>query len=231
MFSLLSKDLRQHALPILYYALISAAFPLILILIATGAGTTTGSQHAKLLLNSFVVVLFSPIIIGQWLIYTEKTKRTLFLLRVLPVSSHRVVIAKELAALCMLVAFATSCVTSTVFLLYGMVGLNETLPDADKVYWVGIGVVIFTQLMLFTYLRFDHRLATQIPFGGLLLLLLVFIGLKNYKPALLNHFITLTTKWYAIAIGYLIGFGLIGIIHFSIVWLFEKTDWSRPTEE
>src|SRR5216683_518897 len=96
MFTLVKKDIQQHVLPLMYYMAVIIVLP-VLVLIAD-----RGRPSATFFFSSFMMVIFSNIVIPNWLISGEKTKRTLFLLRMLPMDGHRLAAAKELVALAML---------------------------------------------------------------------------------------------------------------------------------
>ena len=225
MLALIRKDLREHALPLLYYMAVTAAFPVVLALI------DRGRPSPALLSTSFFMVVISPIMITHWLLNTEKTKRTLFLLRMLPMSVHHLAGAKELVALIMLISIGVVSVTSALTVLHILGGLEANSPNPVAVAWVFIGVVLFTELMLLSFLRFDQRLAIQVPYGGLLLLVLAYSALRNHRPNLFAAFVAIAGRWYVIAAGYLTAGLIILCLHLMMVRLLERTDWSHPTAE
>lgn len=225
MLALIRKDLREHALPLLCYMAVTAAFPVALALI------DRGRPSPALLSTSFFMVVISPIMITHWLLNTEKTKRTLFLLRMLPMSVHHLAGAKELVALGMLISFGVVSVASTLTVLHILGGLEANSPNPVVMAWVSIGVVLFMQLMLLSFLRFDQRLAIQVPYGGLLLLVLARAALRKYHPDLLATLAAMAGRWYAIGAGYFVALTFIIGLHLMMVRLLERTDWSRPTAE
>lgn len=225
MRALVRKDLREHTLPLLYYMAVTAAFPWVLVVI------DRGRPSSALLSTSFVMVVISPIMITHWLLNTEKTKRTLFLLRTLPVSAHHIVGAKQVVALIMLISIGVTSVTSSLTVLHILGGLEANAPNPVVMACVFIGVVLFTQSMLLSFLRFDQRLAIQVPYGGLLLLVLAYSALRNYRPNLFAAFIAMAGRWDVIVAGYLTACLIILCLHLIMVRLFERTDWSRPTAE
>lgn len=224
MFALIKKDIQEHALPFLGLIGITAAFPHVLLLI------DASKPSSAFLATSFMVVMVTPIMTGHWLINIEKTKRTLFLLRMLPMNAHHLATAKELVALGMLLIIGTVSIVSSLLALF-MWGLEAREPNAIGAAWISIGMILFTQLILLSNIRFDHRLAIQVPYGSLLLLVLAHAALRKYHPDLLATLAAMAGRWYAIGVGYLVALTLIIGLHLMMVRLLERTDWSRPTAE
>ena len=95
-WALVKKDFREHATHLLGFLVVIATSQLLPLLLGPGGVVPTLS------LALLPVAFLFPMFIAYWLIGMEKAKRTLFLLRLLPLSAHHLAIAKEVVALSML---------------------------------------------------------------------------------------------------------------------------------
>jgi TRAP-type C4-dicarboxylate transport system permease small subunit len=226
MLRMILKDLKIHARPVAYYFLVAAAFPFVLLL-ANGWKANPTFFDA-----SFFTVIISPIMIGQWLISSEKIKRTLFLLRMLPVSTRKIFGAKEACAALIIVAIATFSVLSTFLCIQISNGWEIVrLPSARAWVWLALGIAFFTQVVLLTHLTFDQRLASQVPFGGLFLLLILFGVMSNYFPEKIRVVEKAFNNWLVIFAAAVVALGGMILIHEIGARVLSNKDWSRSFTE
>lgn len=116
-------------------------------------------------------------------------------------------------------------------MLYTHDGIAENLPKSYTVLWVCVGMVLFTQLMLLSYVYFDHRLAVQLPYGIMLILLIASMALGEYAPFTFAEAHNFLTRWYVIALGFIAAIFVSYAIHLTITRIIERTDWSQATSE
>ncbi len=219
-WALVKKDFREHAAHLLGLLTVIAASQLLPVLLGPGGFVPVLS------LALLPVVFLFPMLIAYWLIGMEKAKRTLFLLRLLPLSAHHLAIAKEVVALSMVLLSGATVVAarSLVFSLQEEpeMGVLGSLGAALE-RWIPIVTVLLTQLALFLYLWLDYRLA------GIIIVVIWYSGafLAFFHPNELMPLARLSEQWSFIVAGHGIAVLLVLGLHFLTVRLLERKDWDR----
>jgi len=219
-WALVKKDFREHATHLLGFLVVIATSQLLPLLLGPGGVVPTLS------LALLPVAFLFPMFIAYWLIGMEKAKRTLFLLRLLPLSAHHLAIAKEVVALSMLLLLGAVVVVARSLVLslqedHEMDVLGSFGTALAR--WIPIVMVLLTQLALFLYLWLDYRLA------GIIIVVIWYSGvfLAFFYPNELMPLARLSERWSFIVVGHGIAVLLVLGLHFLMVRLLERKDWDR----
>ncbi len=229
-WALISKDLTQHAKPLLIFTLSCLALPVLSAPFTAGGKDGTGYVG----LAFGFLGISAPMLLAQWFIGQEKVKGTFKLLRTLPVSGTRMILTKYVTctAICLLWINGVLFLGPTVC---NMMGSQASMPGAPAMLWTSISGMFFVGLSISLFVVFDARIAAQAMIWGMCCIMVCvalagrFLEGREDEAFAARMGIAIQSGWLA-ACCWLI----LGAISFLMVWfaarLFEKRDWSRLEE-
>lgn len=228
--TLLTKDLKLHRWPLLYYAATAAAYPLLLFVgVREIAGATPDNSHLhpfSIAPVALLAVALFPLLASQWLVGSEKTKRTLFLTCLLPIKPSEIAFAKTLVALVMSAMITLACLIPTTMVTHLRPELAGNTTNFITVLICLLVLIFIVQVTLVLQLRFDQRLAFQLPFCAILLAGPLWSMVTNGSPeigrALIKAGAPLSIFILVVAIP---------LLQASMAHAIGHSDWSRQTNE
>src|SRR5262249_43539501 len=141
------------------------------------------------------LIFGAPTLFAFWLVGQEKIKGTLRLLKLLPISGMQIIAAKSLASL-------TLCLLLNLMSLLGaplvlrLAGFAIAPPGLPIIFWMSMAVVIFVALNIAIFTTFDHKIATQIVYFGLFVVMIaVMVADKFLSRRGVSGMALLTSAW------------------------------------
>ncbi len=156
LWTLMRKDLVQHARPLLTFAAAALILPPVFAILSKSE--QDGSGYAGIVFGYLGVG--APMLFGQWFIGQEKLKGTFKLLRLLPVSGIKIILTKYLSAsiLCLLLINMVLLVEPVICRLIGPV---IAIPAAPLILWTNIAAMFLVAVGMALFTALDTRIATQ----------------------------------------------------------------------
>jgi hypothetical protein len=175
MLELAWKDLEQHAKPLAIFSLVALATPGIFYWM-TGAG----KESAGFVGVAFgYIVMGYPVMLTFYLIGQEKAKGTMKFLKLLPLSGRWIIFSKSLTV----VALSLSLLNFVVILeplLMRWIGFGIDMPNALLVFWMNLAAIFLIALGIAAHTAFDHRLAGQIGYLVIVVVMLLTTFIEKY---------------------------------------------------
>jgi ABC-type transport system involved in multi-copper enzyme maturation permease subunit len=221
------KDLQQHATVLLLYLLTSVLFPLSMLVVDNYVPHRVhdnGLESRSLFGVSITVATLAPLLIAHLLISIEKSKRTLLTLTLLPVRRETIVLSKELLASGLLLVLYAVNLGSTFCSFRLMRGEWGARPSATFLLELGTALVVATQICLWLFVKYQQRIAYQIPFVAAMLGRPAWLVLGDSFPSVVHAVSTGLLKiiWVVAPLAAL-------LCHKLLVHAFENQDWSKET--
>lgn len=229
MWQLVLKDLEQHKRALAVFFISAMALPTVFYLLKT-----TGADNSGFVGVTFgYLVCGAPTLFAFWLIGQEKVKGTLRLLKLLPISGWRVIVAKSLTslALCLLLNQVTLLVIP---LLLHIAGFAITPPAWLTVLWMSLAAVFCVSLNIAIFTAFDHKIAMQIAYFGVFLVVIAVMAVEKFlRPRGINISVLLTGAWQRWYFPYVAGVLALALATLLILFacrLFERAEWPELEE-
>ena len=133
------------------------------------------SIQLEFVLNLNFVALIA---FGNWLVAREKERKTIIILRTLPLTTRQLVAGKFLAAFAMSEGlYIASLVSSFAMLKYGL--RTGMIAAPQSIVLVNLLLLGVLAILLATFTIFPPRIAVVLPFGVIFLLLLAWLSLEK----------------------------------------------------
>lgn len=143
------------------------------------AGVAPRSANLVFLTSINLVAMLA---VAQWVFATEKQRKTITILKCLPVSARTIVGAKfAVAAVVGEIIFAAS-VLSIELAVWRQGGFTITDPLSD-LFLINLVLLALLFLLCAMMVAFEPRTAMMLPFGGMLVLLFAWMGVKKHLLA------------------------------------------------
>lgn len=225
---LVRKELLQHRLFLLAMMAFAVLLPVAVVLIDKYDGLArTVEQRAALDLSiALVISYFAPSNLGYSLMAAERTKRTLLILRMLPLKTSSIIFGKELAGgLALLILTAANLLA---FLAAFRVWIAPFPFHLSLLPLIAILLTLFLllQVSLWLFLSFEQKWASQAPFLLACAIRPVILIYQRYAAALPSTVVT-AIPYLAIILALLLSV----VLHRWMVSEFDRQDWAMPTTE
>jgi|GEM_PF-7020595 len=173
-FRVFFKDLQEHSGP--YGLLASVIVGMLTILPLYQPNYLTARIQLEFVFNLNLITLMA---IPHWLLAREKEKKTILILRTLPISARQMLLGKFLAAFAMSEGIYLASLVSSFFMLKFALHM-EMVATPSRVVFLNLALLAFLSVVLASFTRFTPRIAVIVPFGCLLLLVLAWISIKKH---------------------------------------------------
>ncbi len=230
MWQMALKDLEQHARALIIFFVSALALPTGFYLVNSSSADNSG----------FVGVVFGYLVFGAptlfafWLVGQEKVKGTLRMIKLLPISGMRIIMAKSITSLslCLLLNNVTLL---GIPLLLRQAGFPISSPDFFVVLWMNLAAVFIVALNIAIFTAFDHKIAMQVAYFGVFILVLAVMAVEKILPARgMNITLLLMNswrQWYLPYWGGVIVLTLAAFLFYFAGRLFEWTEWPELEED
>lgn len=223
------KDLEQNQKALALFAISAAGFPAAFYLITSPAGE---SDFIGLVFT--YIVFGAPALLAFWFVGQEKLKGTFRLLRLLPVPPEHVITTKvsTSAGICVLLV---NIVVVGEPLLFSFAGYSIQIPSALTIIWLNATTIAIASFTSAAYTIFDHKVASQIVYWLLAVMVLGFAAAGKYLP---KAGINPSVLWAKVAGAWYFAFGgPIVLIAITVVVaryagrVFKNRDWTELEED
>lgn len=226
---LILKDLKQHKLVFSLYlmsCIIGPLFPLLIDVYVVHVHAGFMAESRNLFGISLLFTIVIPVVSGQLLISTEKSKGTMLALILLPVKRREIILSKEiLGASIIFIALLINLGSMALTFRY-LRGQWGYLPSVGVVFRIYAGLVLTMQTLMCMIIMFRERVAIQVAI----------IGVLCWRPVwaiLMAHIGSPLKRWEDVFnnFGMFLLVGLILLMHYGATKSFIAHNWSVESIE
>lgn len=229
MWQLALKDLEQHAKALAIFFTSALALPVGFYLVSS-----PGADNSGFIGVAFGYIVFgAPTLFAFWLVGQEKVKGTMRLLKLLPIPSPRVILAKALTSLGLCLALSNTTLIIVPSLLR-LAGFDIARTSLLTVLWLNLASAFFVAVGIAVFTAFEHKIAMQIAYFGFFVLALAVMIVEKYLTARGVNFGSLLTntlgQWYLPYWGGIVVLGLAALLILFAGRIFDWAEWSELEE-